>query len=58
MGTQLSKTAGKAETAVEKPGEAAASPTKTNGQVNYILNTSLCTPVAVLVGGNKGAIGA
>lgn len=58
MGTQLSKTAGKAETVVEKPGEAAASPTKTNGQVNCILNTSLCTPVAVLVGGNKGAIGA
>lgn len=37
MGAQLSKTAGKAETAAEKPGEAAASPTKTNGQVNYII---------------------
>lgn len=36
MGTPLSKTAGKAETAVEKPGEASASPSKTNGQVNCI----------------------
>lgn len=33
MGAQFSKTAAKGETAVEKPGEAAASPTKTNGQV-------------------------
>lgn len=40
MGAQLSKTAGKAETAAEKPGEAAASPTKTNGQVNGILTSS------------------
>lgn len=39
MGAQLSKTAGKAETAAEKPGEAAASPTKTNGQVNDILTS-------------------
>lgn len=54
MGTPLSKTAGKAETAVEKPGEAAASPTKTNGQVNSILNISLCTSVVVLVGGQRG----
>lgn len=37
MGAQLSKAPGKAETAAEKPGEAAASPTKTNGQVNDIL---------------------
>lgn len=36
MGAQLSKAPGKAETAAEKPGEAAASPTKTNGQVNEI----------------------
>lgn len=48
MGTPLSKTAGKAETAVETPGEAAASPTKTNGQVNWIFNISLCTSVVVL----------
>lgn len=33
MGAQASKAGGKAETAVEKPGEAAASPAKTNGQV-------------------------
>lgn len=39
MGAQLSKTAGKAETVAEKPGEAAASPTKTNGQVNDILTS-------------------
>ncbi len=39
MGAQLSKTAGKAETAAEKPGEAAASPTKTNGQVNAVLTS-------------------
>ena len=37
MGAQLSKTAGKAETAAEKPGEAVSSPAKTNGQVNDIL---------------------
>lgn len=36
MGAPLSKTAGKADTAAEKPGETAASPTKTNGQVNHI----------------------
>uniref|UniRef100_A0A8C8HJX4 Myristoylated alanine-rich C-kinase substrate n=1 Tax=Oncorhynchus tshawytscha TaxID=74940 RepID=A0A8C8HJX4_ONCTS len=34
MGAQFSKTAAKGETTVEKPGEAAASPTKTNGQEN------------------------
>ncbi len=34
MGAQFSKTAGKGETAAEKPGEAAASPSKANGQVN------------------------
>lgn len=39
MGAQLSKTAENAETAAEKPGEAAASPTKTNGQVNDILTS-------------------
>lgn len=44
MGAQLSKTAGKAETAAEKPGEAAASPTKTNGQVNDILSSSSSHP--------------
>lgn len=33
MGAQASKAGGKAETAAEKPGEAAASPAKTNGQV-------------------------
>lgn len=44
MGAQLSKTAGKAETATEKPGEAAASPTKTNGQVNYILTPNSSHP--------------
>ena len=39
MGAQLSKTTGKAETVAEKPGEAAAaSPTKTNGQVNDLLS--------------------
>lgn len=37
MGAQLSKAGVKAETAAEKPGEAAASPAKTNGQVNDIL---------------------
>lgn len=43
MGAQLSKTAGKGETVAEKPGEAAASPTKTNGQVNDILSSpALC----------------
>lgn len=46
MGAQLSKTAGKAETAAEKPGEAAASPTKTNGQVNDILTPGSITPSA------------
>lgn len=51
MGTPLSKTAGKAETAVEKPGEAAASPAKTNGQVNCLFNISACTPVVVWRGG-------
>lgn len=40
MGAQLSKAPGKAETAAEKPGEAAASPTKANGQVNEILTSS------------------
>lgn len=44
MGAQLSKTAGKAETAAEKPGEAVASPTKTNGQVNDILTSSSLHP--------------
>lgn len=44
MGAQLSKTAAKAETAAEKPGEAAASPTKTNGQVNDILTSSSSHP--------------
>ena len=39
MGAQFSKTAAKGETVAEKPGEAAASPTKTNGQVNVILCT-------------------
>lgn len=58
MGTPLSKTSGKAETAVEKPGEAAASPTKTNGQVNCIFKTSVCTTVVVLVGANESGIGA
>ncbi len=33
MGAQFSKTAGKGETAAENPGEAAASPSKANGQV-------------------------
>lgn len=33
MGAQFSKTAGKGETAAEKPGDAAASPSKANGQV-------------------------
>lgn len=36
MGAQTSKAGGKAETAVEKPGEAAASPAKTNGQVGGV----------------------
>lgn len=58
MGTPLSKTAGKAETAAEKPGEAAASPTKSNGQVNWIFNISLCASIVVLGGGDEGAIGA
>lgn len=52
MGAQLSKAPGKAETAAEKPGEAAASPTKTNGQVNNIL-----TPIRenlVVAGGGGG----
>lgn len=34
MGAQTSKTAGKGETVAEKPEEAAASPSKTNGQEN------------------------
>lgn len=34
MGAQFSKTAANGETVAEKPGEAAASPSKTNGQVN------------------------
>lgn len=42
MGAQLSKTTGRAETAAEKPGEAAASPTKANGQVNEILTSRVC----------------
>lgn len=46
MGAQLSKTPGKAETAAEKPGEAAASPTKANGQVNEILTSSSLHPSA------------
>lgn len=46
MGAQLSKTTGKAETAAEKPGEAAASPTKANGQVNEILTSSSLHPSA------------
>lgn len=54
MGAQLSKTAGKAETATEKPGEAAASPTKTNGQVNDILTSSSSHPS----GGESGRSGA
>lgn len=33
MGAQFSKTAEKGETAAEKPGDAAASPSKANGQV-------------------------
>lgn len=37
MGAQLSKAPGNAETVAEKAGEAAASPNKTNGQVNEIL---------------------
>lgn len=45
MGAQLSKTAGKAETAVEKAGEAAASPTKTNGQVNDIFKFQLLASI-------------
>lgn len=36
MGAQASKAGGKAETAAEKPGEAAASPAKTNGQVKVV----------------------
>lgn len=55
MGTPLSKTAGKAETAAEKPGEAAASPTKTNGQVNDMLLKPVCTSIVVLGGGTEGA---
>lgn len=47
MGAPLSKAAGKAETAVEKPGEAAASPTKTNGQVNCIFNISVRISIVV-----------
>jgi len=34
MGAQISKTAGKEETAVEKPAEGEAAASKTNGQVN------------------------
>lgn len=41
MGAQLSKAGVKAETAAEKPGEAAASPAKTNGQVNDILTRGI-----------------
>lgn len=59
MGTPLSKTAGKAETAVEKPGEAAASPSKTNGQVNwYFEHQSVHIRRGLGRGGKRGAIGA
>lgn len=44
MGAQFSKAAAKAEIATDKPGEAAASPTKTNGQVNDILTSSSLHP--------------
>ena len=44
MGTQFAKAAGKAETVAEKPGEAVASPTKSNGQVNDILTSSSFHP--------------
>lgn len=45
MGAPLSKTAGKADTAAENPGEAVASPTKSNGQVNDILPSSTLHPL-------------
>lgn len=61
MGAQLSKTAGKAETAAEKPGEAVASPTKTNGQVNDILTSSSLHPSqgesGRAGGGERGGVG-
>lgn len=41
MGAQTSKTAGKAEVAVEKPAEGAAVAAKPNGQVNYSLMFSV-----------------
>lgn len=53
MGAQLSKTPGKAVIAIEKSGEAAASPTKTNGQVNDILTSSSSHPS----GGESGRSG-
>lgn len=45
MGAQFSKTAANGETAVEKPGEAAASPTKTNGQVIAFVKGNICIPL-------------
>lgn len=39
MGAQLSKTAARVETAAEKPGEVAASPAKSNGQVKENLTS-------------------
>lgn len=53
MGAQLSKAPGKAETAAEKPGEAAASPSKANGQVNEILTSSSLHPSAGVGGSGR-----
>lgn len=47
MGAQESKTPGGVETGVEKAGEAAASPSKANGQVEEDFSAHLC----IYVGG-------
>lgn len=50
MGAQVSKTAGNGETAAEKPGEAAASPSKANGQVTVISQENWFNHVVFIIG--------
>ena len=57
MGTQFAKAAGKAEAVAEKPGEAVASPTKSNGQVNDILTSSSLHPSVGEGGREAGMVG-
>lgn len=51
MGAQFSKTAGKGETAAENPEEAAASPSKANGQVNPREGMSVTLPCLLVMRG-------